>query len=176
MSTHPAPLTLCGMTDSNLSPISGILDVLREAMEGSRPGQGAHFVDGTRADGSGNHGLLATLDALDATQASHEVLGSTIAAHAAHTAFHLEVVVRWERDGDRGPFDWQGSFQPTRVDAAAWNATRQRLRAAYEGLRQFALSQEGRPVDGDITSGLSGTVAHVAYHLGAIRQMLKGVQ
>lgn len=158
------------------SAVSGILDILREAVEGGHPGQGTAFLDGTKADGSGNHGLLATLDALSAEQASREVLGSTVAAHAAHTAYHLEVIVRWERDGDRGPFDWTGSFEPTQVDADGWAVTRERLHAAYGALTTFARTWEDRPVDGDVAGGLTGAVAHVAYHLGAIRQLTKGVR
>ncbi|PTA67504.1 hypothetical protein [Deinococcus arcticus] len=154
-------------------PLDGILDILRETVEGGRPGQPTAFLDGTGADGSGNHGLLATLEALNAEQASREVLGTTVAAHTAHTAFHMEVIVRWERDSDRGPFDWQGSFQPVQVDEAGWAAQRQRVRAAYDALVAFTHSQQDQPVTGDATGGLTGGVAHVAYHLGAIRQLVK---
>ncbi|MVN89426.1 DinB family protein [Deinococcus sp. HMF7620] len=156
-------------------PLDGILDILKEAVEGGQAGKPTAFLDGTKADGSGNHGLLATLDALNAEQASREVLGTTVAAHTAHTAYHMEVIVRWERDGDRGPFDWQGSFQPAQVDAAEWDAQRARLRAAYEALLAFTGTQLGEPVTGDSAGGLTGGVAHVAYHLGAIRQLVKGV-
>ncbi|UBV42549.1 DinB family protein [Deinococcus taeanensis] len=164
------------MTEPAPPPVQGLLDVLREAVEGGRPGHGTAFVDGTKADGSGNHGLLATLDHLSAAQASQSVLGTTIAAHAAHTAYHLEVIIRWERDGDRGPFDWPGSFQPAQVDEAAWTEQRRRLRAAYNEVLHFVETQRDQPLTEDLLGGLSGAVAHVAYHLGAIRQLLKGAQ
>lgn len=154
----------------------GILDILKEAVEGGTPGQGTAFLDGTKADGSGNHGLLATLDALSAEGASRDVFGSTIAGHARHTAFHMEVIVRWERDGDRGPFDWKGSFQPGQVSEEEWEALRGRVRAAYDELVAFARTRAGTEPDGDATGGLTGAVAHVAYHLGGIRQMLKVVE
>ncbi|MFC4640080.1 DinB family protein [Deinococcus hohokamensis] len=160
---------------SEQHPIDGLLDILKEAVEGGTPGQGTAFLDGTAADGSGNHGLLATLADLSAAQASQEVLGATIAGQARHIAFHMEVIVRWERDGDRGPFDWKGSFQPAQVTEAEWPALQQRVQAAYEGVRAFAQSQKEQPVTGDMTGGLGGAVAHVAYHLGAIRQLVKGV-
>lgn len=85
------------MTDSPQHALDGILDILREAVEGGQPGQGTAFLDGTKADGTGNHGLLATLDALSAAQASRDVHGATVAGQARHTAFHMEVVVRWEQ-------------------------------------------------------------------------------
>ncbi|WP_216329419.1 DinB family protein [Deinococcus aestuarii] len=154
----------------------GILDILKEAVEGGTPGQGTAFLDGTKADGSGNHGLLATLEALSAGQASREVHGSTIAGHARHTAFHMEVIVRWERDGDRGPFDWKGSFQPGQVSEEEWAALRGRVRGAYHEVVAFARTQAAKEADGDATGGLAGAVAHVAYHLGSIRQMAKAVE
>ncbi|GGM20811.1 DinB family protein [Deinococcus aerophilus] len=154
--------------------LEGILDILKEAVEGGAPGQGTAFVDGTAAGGDSNHGLLATLDSLSAAQASRDVHGTSIVGHARHTAFHLEVMVRWEQAGDRGPFDWKGSFLPAQVDDAGWDEVRVRVRAAYDALMAFARTQQDRP-DGDLTGGLTGTVAHVAYHLGAIRQLVKAV-
>lgn len=156
-------------------PIDGILDILKEAVEGGTPGQGTAFLDGTDADGSGNHGLLATLGGIDAAQASQDVHGTSIAGQTRHTALHMEVIVRWERDGDRGPFDWKGSFHPAQVGEQEWAELQARVRRAYEELLAFARSQLDQPVTGDATGGLAGGVAHVAYHLGAIRQMLKTV-
>ena len=83
------------------SPIEGLLDLLREAVEGGVPGEATSFLDGTARDGSGNHGLLATLAALSAEQASRDVGGTSVAGQARHTALHLEVLVRWDR-GERG--------------------------------------------------------------------------
>jgi hypothetical protein len=155
--------------------VDGILFVLREAVEGGTPGQGTAFLDGTKEDGSGNHGLLATLDSLTAEQASDPTaLGTSIAAHAAHAAFHLEVGVRWEA-GDRGPFDWKGSFEPGTVDEATWRATRERVRAAYEGVLNLVKTSSDWSSE-DKAGGVAATLAHVAYHLGAIRQQVKLVR
>ncbi len=44
--------------------------ILSEALEGGVPGQSTTFLDGTQADGGGNHGLFATLEGLNAVQAS----------------------------------------------------------------------------------------------------------
>lgn len=163
------------MTQTQQNWAEGILDILKEAVEGGTPGQGTAFLDGTKADGSGNHGLLATLATLNAAQASRDVSGATVAGHARHTAFHLEVIVRWERDGDRGPFDWKGSFQPAQVSEEDWTELQARVRRAYEEMAAFARTQADLPASGDATGGLTGGVAHVAYHLGAIRQLVKAV-
>lgn len=155
--------------------MEGLLDILREAVEGGEPGQGTAFLDGTKADGSGNHGLLATLARLSAGEASRDVNGTSVAGQARHTALHMEVVVRWERDGDRGPFDWQGSFLPMEVSTQEWVGLQARVRQAYDDLVAFARTQADPPATGDATGGLAGAIAHVAYHLGAIRQMVKAL-
>ncbi len=151
------------------SPVAnGLLAILREACEGGLPGEGTSFLDGTR-DGV-NNGLFATLERLAAAQASSDALGTSIASHAAHTAYHMEVTVRWVR-GDRGPFDWPGSFEPRVVTDEQWRATCARVRAAYAGV--VALAGSVPEWDEDAVGGLAGAIAHVAYHLGAIRLAAK---
>ena len=147
------------------------LEVMFEACEGGNPGQGTAFLDGTKADGSGNNGLFATLELLSATQASDPtLLGLSVAAHTAHTAYHMEVGVRWMA-GDHGPFDWQGSFDPRAVDETEWNTLKARVRTAYDALVQ--LNKSVTEWNDDSLGGLSGALAHVCYHLGAIRQTVK---
>jgi len=145
--------------------------VLSEALEGGIPGQPTTFLDGTKADGSDNHGLFATLEGLSAAQASDPTaLGLSIAAHTAHLAFHLEVVVRWEA-GDHGPFDWKGSFSPSSVVEPEWDALRARVRKAYaDVLEQIEKTDDW---SGDAPGLLFGPLAHATYHLGAIRQTVK---
>ena len=159
---------------SDAAFVNGLLDVLREACEGGKPGEGTAFLDGTKADGSGNHGLFATLAGLTAAQASDPTpLGLSVAAHASHTAFHMESGVRWVL-GDRTPADWPGSFEPRVVDEAGWEALRSRVRAAYDGVVSLA---RGNPAwDEDSAGGLASFLAHAAYHLGAIRQTVKLVR
>lgn len=151
--------------------VEGLLDIVKEAFEGGAPGQGTGFLENTKADGSGNAGLFATLDGLTAKQASAPtVLGASIASQAAHLAFHLEVGVRWA-NGDRGPFDWKGSFHPSEVDEPAWAARRARVRAAYANMITHIHAVKDWTADD--AGSIGATIAHTAYHLGAIRQILK---
>lgn len=152
--------------------LDGILDVLREAIEGGETGKGTAFVENTRSDGV-RHGLLPTLERLSAAQASQILQGASIAGHAQHAAFHLEVLIRWEQDGERGPFDWKGSFLPSEVNETEWQKVQQRLEAAYKAVLAFAETQRNHTPDGDLTGTFVGATAHVAYHLGAVRQMVK---
>lgn len=154
--------------------LDGLLDILREALEGGRPGEGTSFVENTRPGGAA-HGLLPTLSRLSAAQASRDVHGTSIAGQARHAAFHLEVAVRWDRDGERGPFDWQGSFLPEQVNEQEWLAVQARLQHAYQEFTAFVRTQKDKPADGDIAGGVAGALAHAAYHLGAVRQMAKAV-
>lgn len=160
-----------GTTDTSRAFLDGWLFVLREAVEGGRPGHGTAFLDSTKADGSGNTGLLATLDRFSAEQASDPTpLGLSVAAHAAHTAYHMEVGAKFAR-GERGPFDWPGSFEPHVVDEAAWEATRERVRRAYE--ETVAWARATTDWNEEAAGGLAANLAHVSYHLGAIRQALR---
>ncbi|MFC3860582.1 DinB family protein [Deinococcus antarcticus] len=161
------------MTDSQ-HYLDGLLDILQEALEGGKPGEGTAFVENTRPDGAA-HGLRPTLARVGAAQASRDIRGASIPGHAQHAAFHLEVAVRWDRDGDRGPFDWQGSFQPEQVNEQEWQAAQARLKRAYEEFVSFARTLKDQPANGDIASSVAGVTAHAAYHLGAIRQMVKEV-
>lgn len=150
---------------------TAVLGMLREACEGGRPGEGSGFVEVTKADGSGNGGLFATLDRLDAAAASKPAAPATsVAAHAAHVAYSMEVAVRW-MNGERGPFDWAGSFRPGEVDEAAWEALRARVRAACGAV--IALAEAEPDWNEDAAGAFAAGLAHTAYHLGAIRQLVK---
>jgi len=151
--------------------VDALLSMLKEACEGGAPGKGTAFLENTKADGTGNAGVFATLDSLSAAQASAPTdLGTSVAGQAAHLAYHLEVNVRWA-NGDRGPFDWKGSFNPSVVDEKQWEARRARVRDAH---RNF-VSHVGSVQDwsSDEAGNLAGAVAHAVYHLGSIRQIQK---
>lgn len=151
--------------------VEAMLSILKEACEGGEPGQGTAFLENTKADGSGNAGIFATLESLSAVQASATTaLGTSVAAHAAHLAFHLEVSVRWA-NGDRGPFDWKGSFEPRVVDQAEWTRGCTRVRDAYNSF--VAHTRSPRTWGLDDAENLAAAVAHAVYHLGAIRQVRK---
>jgi hypothetical protein len=146
--------------------LKAVEGVLAEAYEGPQDPRGTWFVN--NAPGAG---FLATLDALSAEEASRAPAAgrSTVAAHAGHLRFSLEVSRRWVR-GKRGPFDWGRSWAVREVDAAAWAELRSGVRQEYDAFRR-ALHELGE-IDFLAFSGVLGAVAHAAYHLGAVRQMV----
>ena len=151
--------------------VNAFLRVLEETLSGGKSGQGTHFLDNTNADGSNNQGFFAALASLSAVQASERtVLGSSIAAQTAHSAFHIEATLRFA-NGDRSPNDWQGSFEPRVVSELEWLVQQQRLKNAYSRIVDLA---QNTPVwDLDSATGMMATLAHVTYHLGAVKQIIK---
>jgi hypothetical protein len=140
--------------------VGQLLAVLREAFEG--PERWSYFTDhGAEA------GLFGTLAKFDAAEASRPVGGTSVAAHAGHVAFGLEASAAWVR-GDRAQRDWAQSWRTATVDDAAWARLQDELRRGYDDLRRAV---EGHAAGGvEAFGGAVGAVAHVAYHLGAIRQ------
>lgn len=121
---------------------------------------------------TGDEGLLRSLDKLTAADASRAVNGgATIAAHTQHLRYGLSLMNRWAADGG-DPFTdaaWDAAWSLTAVDAQAWQDIRDGLRAETERWQHTL----GTPRDatGIELTGMIASVVHLAYHLGAIRQI-----
>jgi len=119
----------------------------------------------------GDSGLLRSLDKLSATAASAlTATGSSIAAHVDHLRYSLSLMNRWA-DGEN-PFndaDWTTSWRKTRVSAVQWKQLRDEL--ANEAHRWLTVLQQPREVEQTDLNGVVASVAHLAYHVGAIRQI-----
>jgi hypothetical protein len=122
----------------------------------------------------GDIGLLRSLDrisAADASRAAHG--GATIAAHTEHVRYGLSLMNRWASSGGN-PFataTWGDAWRISAVDDAAWTAIRNGLRdEAQRWLSALSTFRELNEVE---LTGMVGSVAHLAYHLGAIRQISK---
>lgn len=119
----------------------------------------------------GDRGLLRSLERISATEASAPTrTGSSIAAHVAHVSYGLSLLNRWSQG--ENPFtdaDWAASWQKTAVTEAEWEARRIQLRD--EAAKWLVVLRTPREVEGIELGGLIGSIAHLAYHLGAIRQI-----
>ena len=125
----------------------------------------------------GDPGLLASLDRLDAREASAEAPagGASIAAHVDHVRYGLSLMNRWAAGED--PFataTWDLSWKRGTVTDAEWKDRRAALSREAEAWRRVLGAS--RQVDDTELSGLVASVAHLAYHLGAIRQINKTAQ
>jgi len=126
---------------------------------------------------TGDGGLLRSLDTLSAGEASEAVHGgATIAAHAQHVRYGLSLMNRWAADGGN-PFadaTWDAAWRLSTVDDAEWQEIRDGLRGEAERWQQALRTP--REVTNIELTGLIGSVAHLAYHLGAIRQIATGAR
>ena len=142
-----------------------------ELVEGV-PGQGDAFVLN-----SGDIGLLRSLDKLSAAEASSSVHeGATIAAHAQHVRYGLSLMNRWATEGG-DPFadaQWDEAWKVSAVDAAKWTEIRDGLRD--QARRWVEALQSPRELTDVELAGMIGSIAHLAYHLGAVRQISKALR
>jgi hypothetical protein len=142
---------------------SQLLAVLKETIEG--PGEGGSFFLDP------NTGLLQTLETLNLERvfASPAPGRPSIAAHVKHTSFHMNAICAWPR-GDHSRRDWPSSFVLENHDAATWTALLEELKFEYGDfqnvIREFASGSD------EALGGAVGGIVHVAYHLGAIRQLI----
>lgn len=120
----------------------------------------------------GDEGLLASLDRLSAAAASamHDG-GASIAAHVDHLRYGMSLLNRWAA-GQLAPgtaTDWTASWKRNVVSDAEWRTLRDELRR--EASAWMEVLRTPRAVS-DVEAGwMVGSVAHIAYHFGAIRQL-----
>ena len=145
--------------------LQSILYLFRETFEGSPEGKPSAYLDR-------RVGIFNTLESLSATQVSEYINGSTIAAHTEHSKFYLDRLCEFI-NGRKEPVNWEQSWLIETVNDEEWNALRDAVRRSYEGVvRCFAEVENWSEEQVGMAMGM---LAHTAYHLGAVRQMAKGV-
>lgn len=143
----------------------------------------AELVNGVTAkDGAfilnpGDAGLLQSLDKLSAEDASRSVQGgATVAAHARHVRYGLSLMNRWATEGGNPFADarWDEAWKTSRVDDGEWTE----IRGGLHDETQHWLHAIGTPreVAAIELNGMVASVVHLAYHLGAIRQIAAGAR
>ena len=154
------------MQTIEISP--SLATLFSELVDGANSGGGAFVLN------SGDVGLLRSLDKLTADDASSSVHGgATIAAHAQHVRYGLSLMNRWASEGG-DPFadaKWDEAWKMSRVNDDEWIEIRAGLRdEAHRWLRTLGSPRDVRTVE---LNGMIASIAHLAYHLGAIRQINK---
>jgi hypothetical protein len=124
----------------------------------------------------GDAGLVKSLDGLSAADASDNSNGgATVAAHAQHVRYGLSLMNEWARGGG-DPFrnaKWDEAWKVSAVDDSEWTEIRTGLKSEVERWRQILDSGKANELE---QTGLISSVAHLAYHLGAIRQISKSAR
>ncbi|HYM82123.1 MAG TPA: DinB family protein [Candidatus Limnocylindria bacterium] len=145
--------------------LEALEELLRETFEGALPGEGTQYLDHAS-------GIRSTLDQLTAAQASRPTGHPSIASHVRHMNFHLRMVGEWIA-GDHRRRDWKSSFEPRTVTEAEWSSLKQELE---DSRSEFIRVMKSRDSETFAKEGAGlGAVAHLAYHLGAIRQLMHDV-
>jgi hypothetical protein len=149
----------------NTRDLTGTLTTLfAELVEGA-PETGAYMLN------RGDAGLLRSLDRLSAAAASSSTAGgASIAAHVDHLRYGLSLMNRWALgENPWSDADWSASWRRTSVSEDEWRKLRAELRD--ETRRWLEAMRVPRDVDEADLNGMIGSIAHLAYHLGAIRQI-----
>jgi len=143
----------------------------------------SELTDGPSSDAAymlnrSDRGLLHSLESLSADAASRSPVpgAASIAAHVDHLCYGLDLMNRWN-GGDADPWsgaDWTASWRRLTVNDDEWVALRERLRQATR--RWHEALQTPRTMSGTELNGVIASVAHLAYHLGAIRQIDRSIQ
>ncbi len=153
MNTHELPDTLSVL--------------MRELVHGSPdPKFGTYILN------RGDVGLLDSLEKISASAASSSNTGGgTIAAHADHLRYGLSLLNRWAK-GEVAPWkdaDWTASWRKSSVTDSQWRTLRDALRREADDW--IGALGAPREMNEEEVRWTAGSVAHLAYHVGAIRQI-----
>jgi hypothetical protein len=154
-----------GQPDVNTRDVARSLHELFSELVDGAPGDGAYVLN------RGDAGFVRSLERLDGAAASQpNATGSSIAAHVDHVRYGLSLLNRWALgENPWSDADWSASWRKTVVSDAEW---KQLVAALHNEASAWARAlAEPRDVNEIELSGIIGSIAHVAYHLGAIRQM-----
>jgi hypothetical protein len=138
--------------------------LLRELLDG--PSDKAAF-----ALNPGDRGFLASLDTLSAEAASARPGGrSSIAAHVDHLRYGFELMNRWARGEDPwAEANYAASWERQHVSDDQWRQLRTAL--ADEARAWTVAAGQAREWNEATLTGALASAVHLAYHLGAIRQI-----
>ena len=155
----------------NTEPLaSSLATLLTELVDGTAP-TGGYMLN------KGDVGLLRALDTLSAEEASHIVNGgSSIAAHVDHCLYYFSLMNRWAM-GEKNPWkgaDWSASWRKPNVNQSEWAKSREAF--SSETRKWVNIIRDPRDVTEAELTGMIASVVHLAYHLGAIRQMDRSIR
>jgi hypothetical protein len=148
------------MSETQPTPQESLLELLEETFEKHH----GYYLD-KRAGG-----LFGTLEGVTFEVASRPIPSQhpTIVAHCEHLRFYLDVLYR-AMHGDTTRANWDESWRTQTVTATEWDALRSAIKTEYTSLMTELRAMDAQ--DTRLETGMS-VLAHTAYHLGAIRQLI----
>lgn len=147
---------------------TAVLTMLEEAFEGPANPQETWFTNNKP-----NSGIFGALEEVSSNEASTSVNGTTLAGHANHVCCHMWGTNEFLKNGTYPKMDWAKSWEPTTISENGWVEVQVKLRSEYLRLiTSLDVTDWDQPMANEVLASL----AHSAYHLGAIRQILKVVK
>lgn len=137
-----------------------------ETFQGIDDGNSSHFIE-TKPD----TGILGTIGHLTAEQASKDINGATIARHVHHTMYHINICLSY-LEGNQPEADWSVSWNIGAVTEEEWKRIQQEIKEQYNRMLKYI---ETKDLDDFTLRFFLSSLSHAAYHLGAIRQMVKSL-
>ena len=146
--------------------VQEILYLLTETFESPVKDGNAYLDKGT--------GVFMTLERISAEDASKPAFpgATTLAAQTEHLRFYL-VALEGFVTGAHTSVDWDESWKVTHVTPEAWDMLRADLHDTYTHTTE--LIKKFDRWDEDELGGALAILTHSAYHLGAIRQLVKAL-
>ena len=153
-------------TVSTANLVQEILYLLTETFQSPIKDGNAYLDRGT--------GVFMTLDTVSAEDASKPAFpgATTLVAQTEHIRFYL-VALEGFITGVHTSVDWDESWKLTTVTPEAWNTLRSDLRRTYE--HTVTLIKTFDRWDEDELGDALAILTHSAYHLGAMRQLVKAL-
>jgi hypothetical protein len=118
-------------------------------------------------DNKPDAGFVGLLERLSAADVSRPIAGTSIVSHVHHVVFSLVESAAWI-SGDHSHRDWNESWRVNSVTDDEWSQMLDHLRASFLALRNAIRENAGKDIL--TVGGTIGVLAHMAFHLGAIRQ------
>ncbi|WP_263705379.1 hypothetical protein [Shouchella tritolerans] len=146
---------------------NSVKTLIKETFEGPEA-KGSWFTDSEP-----NSGIFGVLEGMSCDQASRSVYGTTLAAHTDHIRYYMWGTNEILEKGKQPEMDWEKSWNIHSVNEQQWSQIQEGLQNEYVTLLQ---SIDAREWNEQTAHEVLASLAHSAYHLGAIRQMLKGVK
>ena len=115
-------------------------------------------------------GIFHTIERLPADKASKSIAGANVAAQTDHLRYYLDVLNNF-LNGRVQFADWNNSWRIKEVTEEEWTEIRNKLQKSFETVQQTFAEKEEWNKDGLVEA--MAMIVHSAYHLGAIRQLIK---
>ncbi len=144
-----------------MSGIESVIKLLRETFLGVEKG-GTQYIDSGK-----NSGLFSLINNLSAEEVSKNINGTTIAAHVDHTRYHISLINESIK-GNNPEQDWDKSWKIKNVNEDEWEQIKEKLVDEFNLL----IENTNDEVNNNQLEFMS-SLAHSAYHFGALKQMVK---